>query len=100
MVVSEGVSNDWLRQVADLSDVNRVRRMHEDDGLATIQLFPDWLDCWISEVLVAFSVSCEQRHAVGFESVERIGNFLEREICVKDVWQCGKKAVLRRTLVT
>jgi hypothetical protein len=94
-VVDHGLQQGRIRKVR----VDGVRGMHEDDGLAPVELRPDGRERLAAQIVVARSVSREDRHTVRLERVERVGDLSQRALRVEQRRQRGEEAVSRRVLV-
>lgn len=72
------VVEHWLRAVGvHPSSINGVGRVDEDDCFTTVELRPDWVEIWMTEVVITFPVACEKCYAVSMESIESVCYFLQ-----------------------
>lgn len=74
--------------------IDGVGRVDEDDGVASVQFFPDGGVLRVAEVLVLDAVAGEEGDAVGVEGVEGVFDFGESALRVEQVGHGGEEAVL------
>lgn len=90
----EGVADDGLGEAADLTGIDWVRGVNQNNRRPAVELSPDVLEVWVTEVVVARSVASEQGHSIRLEDIKSIRNFLKGKLFVEKVRERGEEAVL------